>query len=65
MAREVPHRSFAKATAKEKLLDDAGFVAIEAAAAREVEEAVAFALASPEPPLEEIELDIYAGEFIE
>jgi TPP-dependent pyruvate/acetoin dehydrogenase alpha subunit len=46
-------------------LDDARFAAIEAAAAREVEESVAFALSSPEPPLEEIELDIYAGRFIE
>jgi pyruvate dehydrogenase E1 component alpha subunit len=50
---------------QEKLLDDAGFAAIEAAAAKEVEDAVAFALASPEPPLEEIELDVYAGGFIE
>jgi TPP-dependent pyruvate/acetoin dehydrogenase alpha subunit len=49
----------------EKLLDDAGFAAIESTAAREVEDAVAFALASPEPPLEEIETDIYAGRFIE
>ncbi len=46
-------------------LDDARFAAIEAAAAREVEESVAFAQSSPEPPLEEIELDIYAGRFIE
>jgi TPP-dependent pyruvate/acetoin dehydrogenase alpha subunit len=50
---------------KAKLLDDAGFAAIEAAAAKEVEDAVAFALASPEPPLEEIEMDVYAGGFIE
>ncbi len=50
---------------KEKLLDGTGFAAIEAAAVKEVEDAVAFALASPEPPLEEIELDIYAGRFIE
>jgi TPP-dependent pyruvate/acetoin dehydrogenase alpha subunit len=48
-----------------KLLDDAGFTAIEAAAAKEVEESVTFALASPEPPLEEIETDVYAGGFIE
>jgi len=47
------------------LLDEAGFGAIEAAAAREIEAAVAFALASPEPPLAEIEMDIYAGGFIE
>ena len=46
-------------------LDDARFAAIEAAATREVEESVAFAQASPEPPLDEIELDIYAGRFIE
>ncbi len=26
---------------------------------------IAFALASPEPPLEEIETDVYAGGFIE
>jgi len=51
--------------AKEKLLDDTGFAAIEAAAAKEVEGAVDFALASPEPPLDEIELDIYAGGFVE
>ncbi len=50
---------------KEKLLDVAGVAAIETAAAKEVEDAVAFALASPEPPLEEIETDIYAGRFIE
>jgi len=50
---------------KEKRLDDAGFAAIEAAAAKEVEDAVAFALGSPEPPLEEIETDIYAGAFVE
>jgi TPP-dependent pyruvate/acetoin dehydrogenase alpha subunit len=50
---------------KESLLDDAGFAAIEAAATKEVEAAVAFALASPEPPLEEIEMDIYAGGFVE
>jgi len=50
---------------KAKLLDDNGFAAIEAAAAKEVEDAVAFALASPEPPLEEIETDVYAGGFIE
>jgi TPP-dependent pyruvate/acetoin dehydrogenase alpha subunit len=50
---------------KAKLLDHAGFAAIEAAAAKEVEDAVAFALASPEPPLDEIERDIYAGGFIE
>lgn len=49
----------------EGLLDDAGFAAIEAAAAKEVEASVAFALASPEPPLEEMELDVYAGRFIE
>ena len=50
---------------KERLLEQAGFAAIESTAAREVEDAVAFALASPEPPLEEIETDIYAGRFIE
>ena len=50
---------------KEKLLDDGRFATIEAAAVKEVEDAVAFALASPEPPFEEIELDIYAGGFIE
>jgi TPP-dependent pyruvate/acetoin dehydrogenase alpha subunit len=50
---------------EEKLLDDMGFAAIEAAAAKEVDDAVAFALASPEPPLEEIELDIYAGGFVQ
>jgi len=54
-----------KELAADGRLDDAGFAAIEAAAAREVEESVAFALASPEPPLEEMELDIYAGRFIE
>jgi TPP-dependent pyruvate/acetoin dehydrogenase alpha subunit len=47
------------------LLEDAGFAAVETAIAKEVEEAVAFALASPEPPLEEMELDVYAGRFIE
>lgn len=54
-----------KQLGQEDLLDDAGFAAIEAAAAKEVEEAVAFALASPEPPLEEMEMDVYAGRFIE
>ncbi len=54
-----------KQLTRERLLDDAGFAAIEATAVREVEDAVAFALASPEPPLEEIEMDVYAGGFIE
>jgi TPP-dependent pyruvate/acetoin dehydrogenase alpha subunit len=54
-----------KQLGQEDLLDDAGFAAIEASVAKEVEEAVAFALASPEPPLEEMELDVYAGRFIE
>ncbi len=49
----------------DRLLDDAGFAAIKTAAAREVEASVAFALASPEPGLDEIEKDIYAGGFIE
>jgi pyruvate dehydrogenase E1 component alpha subunit len=49
----------------EGLLDDAGFTALEAAAVKEVEDAVAFALASPEPALDEIETDIYAGGFVE
>jgi TPP-dependent pyruvate/acetoin dehydrogenase alpha subunit len=47
------------------LLDDTGFVAMEAAAAKEVEDSVAFALASPEPTLDELETDIYAGGFVE
>jgi TPP-dependent pyruvate/acetoin dehydrogenase alpha subunit len=51
--------------AREALLDDAGFVAMEAAADKEVEDALAFALASPEPTLDEIEQDIYAGGFVE
>ena len=42
-----------------------GIGRLEAAATTEVEDAVAFALASPQPPLEEIEADIYAGRFIE
>jgi TPP-dependent pyruvate/acetoin dehydrogenase alpha subunit len=54
-----------KELAADGQLDDARFAALEAAAAREVEESVAFALASPDPPLEEIELDIYAGRFVE
>jgi len=54
-----------KQLSADRQLDDARFAAIEAAATREVEESVAFALASPEPPLDEIELDIYAGRFIE
>jgi TPP-dependent pyruvate/acetoin dehydrogenase alpha subunit len=49
---------------REGLLDDAGFVTVEAAAAKEVEDALAFALASPEPTLDEIEQDIYAGGFV-
>jgi len=51
--------------ANEGLLDDAGFGAMEAAAVKEVEDSVAFALASPEPTLDEIEKDIYAGGFVE
>ena len=51
--------------ASEGLLDDAGFAAVERAAAKEVEGSVAFALASPEPTLDEIETDIYAGGFVE
>ncbi len=51
--------------AAEKLVDDARFTAIEQAATAEVEQSLAFALASPEPPLEEIEADVYAGGFIE
>jgi len=54
-----------KQLSADRQLDDARFAAIEAAATREVEESVAFAQASPEPPLDEIELDIYAGRFIE
>ena len=38
---------------------------MEAAAVKEVEDSVAFALASPEPTLDEIEKDIYAGGFVE
>jgi TPP-dependent pyruvate/acetoin dehydrogenase alpha subunit len=49
----------------EGLLDDGGFRAMEAAAVKEVEGSVAFALASPEPTLDEIETDIYAGGFVE
>ena len=49
----------------EGLLDDAGSGTMEAAAAKEVENSVAFALASPEPTLDEIEKDIYAGGFVE
>ncbi len=49
----------------EGLLDDAGFAALEADAAREVDDAVAFALASPEPTMDEIEKDIYAEGFVE
>jgi pyruvate dehydrogenase E1 component alpha subunit len=62
---KCPIDGLRKQLRKEGLLDDAGLAAIEAAAAKEVEESVAFALASPEPPLEEMELDIYAGRFIE
>jgi TPP-dependent pyruvate/acetoin dehydrogenase alpha subunit len=51
--------------ANERLLDDGGFRAMEAAAVKEVEGSVAFALASPEPTLDEIETDIYAGGFVE
>ncbi|RPI00792.1 MAG: thiamine pyrophosphate-dependent dehydrogenase E1 component subunit alpha, partial [Zetaproteobacteria bacterium] len=47
------------------LLDDTGFVAMEAAAVKEVEDSVAFAQASPEPTLDELETDIYAGGFVE
>ena len=47
------------------LLDDAGFGAMETAAAKEVEDSVTFALASLEPTPDEIERDIYAGEFVE
>ncbi len=46
-------------------LDEAGFTALEQAASAEVEASLAFALASPEPPLQEIETDVYAGGFIE
>jgi TPP-dependent pyruvate/acetoin dehydrogenase alpha subunit len=49
----------------ERLLDDVGFAAIEEAARGEVDASVSFALASPEPTLDEIEKDIYAGEFVE
>jgi pyruvate dehydrogenase E1 component alpha subunit len=51
--------------ASEGVLDAAGFAGIEAEARDEVEKALAFALASPEPPLEEMERDVYAGRFIE
>jgi TPP-dependent pyruvate/acetoin dehydrogenase alpha subunit len=51
--------------ANEGLSDDAGFGAMEAAAVKEVEDSLAFALASPEPTLDEIERDIYAGGFVE
>lgn len=49
----------------EGLLDDARFAAIGAAVADEVERSLAFALASPEPGLEEIEADVYAGGFVQ
>ena len=50
---------------EEGLLDRAGFSGIESAATTEVQDAVVFALASPEPTPDEIEKDIYAGGFIE
>jgi TPP-dependent pyruvate/acetoin dehydrogenase alpha subunit len=50
---------------EERLLDEAGFAAIETTAAKEVQDSVAFALASPEPTLDEIEKDIYVGGFVE
>ena len=62
---KCPIDGLRKQLRKEGLLDDSGFAAIEAAAVKEVEGAVAFALASPEPPLEEMEQDVYAGRFIE
>jgi len=45
----------------EGVLDDAKVAEIEAGADRQVEEAVAFADASPEPSAEELFTDIYAG----
>jgi pyruvate dehydrogenase E1 component alpha subunit len=51
--------------AEDGLLDGAGFAAVESASAKEVEDSVAFAMASPEPTLDEIEQDIYAGGFVE
>ena len=50
---------------EEGLLDEAGFAAAELIAAEEVQGAVAFALASPEPTLDEMEKDIYVGGFVE
>lgn len=49
----------------EGFLEDAGFADMELAVVKEVEASVAFALASPEPTLDEIEKDIYAGGFVE
>jgi TPP-dependent pyruvate/acetoin dehydrogenase alpha subunit len=50
---------------REGCLDEAEFLSLEAAAAKEVDDALAFALASPEPTLDEMEQDIYAGGFVE
>jgi pyruvate dehydrogenase E1 component alpha subunit len=57
-----PIRCVADRLIAEALLAEQGFAEMQAAAEQEVEDALAFALASPEPALEEMERDIYAEE---
>jgi TPP-dependent pyruvate/acetoin dehydrogenase alpha subunit len=57
-----PIRCLADPLVAEGLLTESGFAELQAAAEREVEDALAFALASPEPPLTELERDVYAEE---
>ncbi|MFB3817072.1 MAG: thiamine pyrophosphate-dependent dehydrogenase E1 component subunit alpha [Candidatus Methylomirabilales bacterium] len=57
-----PIRGLADRLMAEGLLTEPGLAEMQAAADREVEDALAFALASPEPGLEEMERDIYAEE---
>jgi TPP-dependent pyruvate/acetoin dehydrogenase alpha subunit len=59
-----PIRCLADRLIVEQVLTAAGFATMESAAGAEVDAALAFALASPEPPHEELERDIYAGEFV-
>jgi len=59
-----PIQRLAEQLKADGLLTDQALGEIQAAAAAEVEDALTYALASPEPPLEEMERDVYAGEFI-
>jgi len=60
--RRDPIRAFRKRLAEEGLLSEAQFDAVTAAAAKRIDEAVAFAEKSPYPTREDLETDVYCDE---